>query len=73
MLLLCNTIVVSFYNVLVFRAKFLFTDVELSQGLWQALTAHQSIKDYEFKDYIFAFATNENDKTIIGGMTEFLE
>ena len=73
MSMLCNTIVVSFYNVSVFRVNFLFADVELSQGLWQALTAHQSIKEYEFKDYTFASATDANDMTIIGGMTEFLE
>ena len=73
MSMLCNTIVVSFYNVSVFRAKFLFADVEFSQGLWQALTAHQSIKEYELQEYIFAFDTDENVKTIIGGMTEFLE
>ena len=40
---------------------------------WQALAAHQSIKEYEFQDYIFASATDENGKTIIGGKTEFLE
>ena len=32
----------------------LFDAVEISQGLWQARTAHQSIQEYEFKDYIFA-------------------
>ena len=53
--------------------KSLFADVELSYGLWQPLTAHQLIKEYEFKDYTFASATDENGKTIIGGMTEVLE
>ena len=52
-----------------FQSDFLFADVELSQGLWKALTAHQSVKENEFTDFIFAFATDENGKTIIGGMT----
>ena len=51
----------------------MFADVQLSQGLWQAPTAHQSIKEYELKDYIFASATDGNGKTTIGGLTEFLE
>ena len=38
-----------------------------------ALTAHQSINEYEFNYYTFASATDENCKTIIEGMTEFLE
>ena len=35
MSMLCNTIVVSFFYVSVFRVKFLFADAELCQGLWQ--------------------------------------
>ena len=34
------------------------------QGVWQAQTAHQSIKEYEFDDYIFASATEISGKTL---------
>ena len=33
--------------------------------MWQAQTAHQSIKEYEFDDYIFALATEIRGKTTI--------
>ena len=48
-----------------------FFDRSNSERKWQALSAHQS--ESEVLEYIFASATDENDMTIIGGMTESLE
>ena len=38
---------------------------------WQAQSAHQS--ENKVLEYIFKVTTDENGKTIIGGMTEILE
>ena len=47
--MLCNTIGLRWYQV-----SFPRTGVfEILQDLWQAQTAHQSSKKYEFRDYIF--------------------
>ena len=48
-----------------------FVDSLSSERKWQAHAAHQSKS--EVLEYMFASATDENDMTIIGGMTESLE
>ena len=43
----------------------------MRRNQWQALTAHQSKKDedgYEFQDYVFTIAPDENCKIFGGGM-----
>ena len=63
--MLCNSVEGNshFHHVSFFGMRFSFEDTETPQGVGQAQTAHQSIKEYEFDDYIFAFATE------IGGHT----
>ena len=67
MLMLCNSVEGNFHfhHVSFFGMMFLFEHIENPLGVWQAQTAHQSIKEYEFDDYIFAFATEISGKTTI--------
>ena len=62
-----------FHHESIFGMCFLCDGVETSQAwtaqlmsfcscVWQAQTAHQSTKKYEFDDYIFAFTTEMNGK-----------
>ena len=64
-LILCNSVEGNslFHHGSFFGSSFLFEDIETHQGVWQAQTAHQSIKENEFGDYIFAYATDISGKT----------
>ena len=75
--MLCNVVRVSVYHVSIPRIESWSDKDDLYQGSWQVQTVHQSPKEYEVKDCIFALAmkytfisdNEENDKISDEGMS----